>query len=87
MQYESKKYCWKKSGMAPERRGDRNCKYTGSEYRLSKNRPHIARKFPSQVSDTYPRQKNQCGVEQDDRTTKTTITASNALSKATTLST
>ncbi len=65
MQYESKKYRGKKSGMAPERRGDRNCKYTGSEYRLSKNRPHIARKFPSQVSDTYSRQQNQCGVEQD----------------------
>jgi hypothetical protein len=65
MQYESKKNRWKKSCMAPERRGDRNCKYTGSEYRLSKNWPQIAGKFPSQESDTYPRQRNQCGEEQD----------------------
>jgi hypothetical protein len=45
--------------------GDRNCKYASSEYRLSKNWPHIARKSPSQVSDTYPWQRNQCGVEHD----------------------
>ena len=65
MQHESKKYCWKKSCMSPERGSDCNCEYTGSEYRPSKNWPHIARKFPSQVSDTYPRQRNHGGVEQD----------------------
>ncbi|HEX8814542.1 MAG TPA: hypothetical protein VF753_03490 [Terriglobales bacterium] len=51
--------------MAPEGGSDDNCEYAGPEYCLNKNRPDIAREFPGQVSDTYPRQRDQCGEEQD----------------------